>query len=59
LAFLSYALFLVTRNATTAPMMTITMIIAVIPYIRVLFEAKSDSGGAVGAGVGGALCTVQ
>jgi len=31
------------------------MIIAAIPYMRVLFEAKSDTAGAVGAGVAGSL----
>jgi len=53
--FLSYGLFLVTRTASTAPMITMTMIIAAIPYMRVLFEANSDTAGAVGAGVAGSL----
>jgi hypothetical protein len=41
--FSSYGLFLTTSNSSTAPMITITMIIAVIAYKRVLFEAKSDT----------------
>jgi len=34
-----------------APIMTITMIIATIPYMTVLFDAKPVSGVAVGAEV--------
>jgi len=41
----------VTRIASTVPIMIITMIIAMIPYITVVFEAKPVSGVAVGAGV--------
>ena len=40
-----------TRSARTAPMMTITIIIAMIPYVNVAFEAKPVSGVAVGADV--------
>ena len=40
-----------TRIASTAPIMIITMIIATIPYITVVFEAKPVSGVAVGTGV--------
>ena len=53
---LFYGRFLVTRIASTAPMMIMTMTIATIPYMSVLFEAKPLSGVADGAGVaGGAL----
>ena len=38
-----------TRSASTTPIMTITMIIATIPYMSVVFEAKPVSGVAVGA----------
>ncbi len=48
---LVYGRFLVTKIASTAPMMTITMIIATIPYMSVLFDAKPASGVAVGANV--------
>ena len=50
-----YGLFLVTRIASTAPMMIMTTTIATIPYISVLFEAKPVSGDAVGAGVAAGL----
>ena len=51
LVFVVYGCFLVTRTATTAPMPTIrTMIMATIPYMTVVFEAKPLSGVAVGAG---------
>lgn len=48
---LFYGRFRVTRNASIAPMMIITIIIATRPYMSVLFEAKPLSGDAVGAGV--------
>ena len=48
---LVYGRFLVTRSASTTPIMTITMIIATIPYMSVLFDAKPFNGVAVGANV--------
>jgi hypothetical protein len=54
-----YGCFLVTSIASTTPMMTITMIIATIPYMSVLFEAKPESGVAVGADVAGAFCIIM
>ncbi len=54
-AVLVYGCFLVTKIASTAPIMIMTMMIATSPYIRVLFEAKPLTGVAVGACVAGAL----
>jgi len=58
-ATLFYGCFLVTRIASTAPMMIMMMAIATIPYMTVVFEAKPVSGVAVGAGVGGAGSTAK
>ena len=56
MVLLFYGRFLVTKIASIAPMMIMTMMIATSPYMRVLFEAKPLAGVAVGAGVaGGAL----
>ena len=41
---LSYGFFLSISITSTAPIMTITTIIATTPYITVLFEAKPVSG---------------
>ena len=51
---LLYGLFLLSMSMIAAPIMTITMTIATTPYMSVLFEAKPDSGVAVGACVGDA-----
>ena len=51
--FFVYGRFLVTSNARTAPIITITMMIATIPYSTVLFEAKLVAGVTVGAMVAG------
>ena len=48
---LFYGRFLVTRIASTAPMMIMTTTIATIPYMTVVFEAKPVSGVAAGAEV--------
>ena len=40
-----------TSNARTAPIMTMTMMIATIPYSTVLLDAKPVAGVAVGAAV--------
>ncbi len=46
-----YGRFLVTRIASIAPIMTMTIIIAMMPYMTVLFEAKPVAGVAVGVAV--------
>jgi hypothetical protein len=48
----AYGRFLSMSITSIAPIMIITTIIATIPYMTVLFEAKPASGVAVGAGVG-------
>jgi len=50
---LVYGCFLLSISIVKAPMMTITMIIATIPYMSVLFDAKPFNGVAVGANVAG------
>jgi hypothetical protein len=57
--FLVYGRFLVTSNASTAPIMIMTMMIATIPYSTVLFDAKPVVGVAVGAAVADAPITVK
>ena len=52
---LFYGRFLVTRSASTAPIMTMTTMIATIPYMTVVFEAKPLSGVAVTVGPAGGL----
>ena len=49
--FSPYGRFLVTSIARTTPIMTITMMIATIPYSSVVFDAKPESGVAVGGAV--------
>jgi len=55
--FVVYGCFLVTRIASTAPMMIMMMAIAMIPYSTVAFDAKPVVGVAVGAAVAAAFCT--
>ena len=50
-SLLAYGRFLSVSIASIAPIMIITMIIAMIPYSTVLFEAKPLAGVAVGAAV--------
>jgi hypothetical protein len=49
IVFFVYGLFLVTSNASTAPIMIMTIMIATIPYSTVAFDAKPVVGVAVGA----------
>ena len=58
-SFLVYGRFLSISIASTAPIMTMTIIIATIPYMSVAFEAKPVSGVAVGAGVAAAGLTAK
>ena len=48
---LVYGRFLVTKTARTAPIMIITMIMATIPYMTVVFEARPVAGVAEGGAV--------
>ena len=48
---LAYGLFLLSISIVAAPIMIMTMIIATIPYMSVVFEAKPLSGVADGAAV--------
>ena len=52
MVFLVYGRFLVTRIASTAPTMIITMIIATTPYSRAFWVERLLAGVAVGAVVG-------
>ena len=54
-----YGCFLVTSNASTAPMITMTIMIATIPYSRVVFEAKLVAGVVVGGVVAAGGMTVK
>ena len=47
----AYGLFLSISITIIAPIMIITMMMATIPYMSVVFEAKPLSGDAVGADV--------
>ena len=49
--FQVYGRFLLSMSIIAAPIMTITMIIATIPYITVVFDANPVSGVAAGAAV--------
>ena len=51
---LVYGRFLVTTITITAPMTMMMKAIATIPYMSVVFEAKPESGVAVGAAVAAA-----
>ena len=58
--FLSfYGCSLVTRIASTAPIMTMTTMTATMPYSKLAKDARPVGGVAVGAGVGGATHYVE
>lgn len=54
-----YGLFLIVSIASTAPIMTMTMMMATIPYSMVVLDAKLVAGVAVGALVAGAFIMLK
>ena len=48
-----------TSNASTAPIMIMTIMTAAMPYSKLAVDAMPVSGVAVGAVVGGALITLK
>ena len=59
MVFVVYGCFLVTRIASTTPIMTMTTMTAAMPYSKLAKDARPVSGVAVGAVVGGALITLK